>query len=93
LDETEVRRAACYAYLRHYFHEALATAPVAQAAINLILALYRVERGAADKKIARTPARSPKHTHSPQTTNVLGTFVWGPVAGNRRLVGRSRTCG
>lgn len=50
------RRAACHAHLRRYFHEALATAPVAQEAINLILTLYRVEREAADKKIARTPA-------------------------------------
>ncbi len=31
------RRAACHAHLRGYFHEALATAPVAQEAINSFL--------------------------------------------------------
>jgi transposase len=49
-------RAACYAHLRRYFHEALPTAPVAQEAIDLILALYRVEHEARDLGILRTPA-------------------------------------
>lgn len=47
-------RAACHAHLRRYFHEALATAPIAQEAIDLILALYRIEHDAAERGIART---------------------------------------
>jgi transposase len=37
-------RAGCHAHLRRYFHDALATAPVAQDAITLIGELYAVER-------------------------------------------------
>lgn len=48
------KRAACYAHLRRYFHESLATAPVAQEAIDLILALYRVEHEAQERKIVGT---------------------------------------
>ncbi len=40
------KRAACYAHLRRYFHEALPTAPIAQQAIDLILRIYRVEHDA-----------------------------------------------
>ena len=48
-------RAACHAHLRRYFHEALATAPVAQEAIDLILELYRIEHEATARKIVGTP--------------------------------------
>jgi transposase len=43
---TEPRRvaAACLAHIRRKFHEALSTAPQAQAALDLILEVYRVER-------------------------------------------------
>ena len=47
-------RAGCHAHLRRYFHEALPTAPVAQEAIDLILALYRVEHEAAEHGITRS---------------------------------------
>lgn len=49
-------RAACHAHLRRYFHEALATAPIAQEAIDLILQLYRVEHEAKKQGILRTSA-------------------------------------
>ena len=42
-------RVACYAHLRRYFHDALPTAPVAQEAIDLILALYRIDHDAKDR--------------------------------------------
>lgn len=45
------QRAACHAHLRRYFHDALAQAPIAQEAIDLILQLYRVEHEADDKKL------------------------------------------
>lgn len=48
------KRAACHAHLRRYFHEALPTAPVAQEAIDLILALYLVEHEARDRGIVGT---------------------------------------
>lgn len=48
------KRAACHAHLRRYFHEALATAPVAQEAIDLILELYRVEHEAKEREIVGT---------------------------------------
>jgi transposase len=50
------KRAACHAHLRRYFHEALATAPVAQEAIDLILELYRVEHLAKEQRIVGTAA-------------------------------------
>ena len=49
-------RAACHAHLRRYFHEALATAPVAQEAIDLILELYRVEHDAKEQSVVGTDA-------------------------------------
>lgn len=49
------KRAGCHAHLRRYFHEALKTAPVAQEAIDFILALYRVEYDAQERRIAKTP--------------------------------------
>jgi transposase len=45
------KRAACHAHLRRYFHEALATASIAQEAIDLILEFYRVEHEAQELKI------------------------------------------
>ena len=47
-------RVACHAHLRRYFHDALPTAPVAQEAIDLILALYRVEHEAKERGIVGT---------------------------------------
>ena len=48
------RRAACHAHLRRYFHEALPTAPIAQEAMDIIAALYRVEHEAQAQGILRT---------------------------------------
>jgi transposase len=45
-------RAACFAHVRRYFFEALPTAPVAQEAIDFILALYRVEHDARERGIS-----------------------------------------
>jgi transposase len=50
------KRAGCHAHLRRKFHEALATAPVAQEAIDFILQLYRVEHEAQKKGISGTAA-------------------------------------
>lgn len=50
------KRAGCHAHLRRKFHEALATAPVAQEAIDLILQLYRIEREAKRKAIVGSAA-------------------------------------
>jgi transposase len=50
------KRAGCHAHLRRKFHEALATAPVAQEAIDFILQLYRVEHEAQKKDIVGTAA-------------------------------------
>lgn len=50
------KRAACYAHLRRYFHEALPTAPIAQEAIDLILGLYRVEHDAKEQEITGSKA-------------------------------------
>jgi transposase len=47
-------RAACHAHLRRYFHEALATAAIAQEALDLILELYRVEHLAKERRIVGT---------------------------------------
>ena len=46
------RRAACHAHVRRYFFESIKTAPVAQEALDLITALYRVEHEAAERKLA-----------------------------------------
>jgi transposase len=48
-DVSQRIRAACHAHLRRYFHDALATAPVAEEAIAMILELYRIEREADEK--------------------------------------------
>lgn len=50
------RRAGCHAHLRRKFHEALATAPVAQEAIDLILQLYRIEHEAQKRGVVGTAA-------------------------------------
>lgn len=42
------RRAACFAHVRRYFFEAVSTAPIAQEALDLIAALYRVEHEAGE---------------------------------------------
>ena len=47
-DVSTRKRAGCHAHLRRYFHDALATAPVAQQAIDLIRELYGVEHEARD---------------------------------------------
>jgi transposase len=49
-------RAACHAHLRRYFHEALATAPIAQQAIDTILRLYRIEHDAKEQGILGSEA-------------------------------------
>jgi transposase len=55
-DVSSRERAACHAHLRRYFHEALATAPIAQQALDLILELYRVEHAAKEQCIVGTTA-------------------------------------
>ena len=46
------RRAACFAHVRRYFFESLKTAPVAQEALDLITALYRVEHEANERRLS-----------------------------------------
>lgn len=48
------RRAACYAHVRRYFFESLKTAPIAQEALDLITALYRVEHEAKESGFDET---------------------------------------
>jgi transposase len=49
-------RAGCLAHVRRKFFDALATAPQAQQALDLILQVYRVEHDAKEQGIVRTPA-------------------------------------
>jgi transposase len=58
-------RAACHAHLRRYFHDALATAPVAQEAIDLILELYRVEHEADEKELTEDARLRLRRRRSP----------------------------
>ncbi|RYZ66751.1 MAG: IS66 family transposase, partial [Proteobacteria bacterium] len=44
------RRAACYAHVRRYFFDSLKTAPIAQEALDLVTALYRVEHEAKEAR-------------------------------------------
>lgn len=46
------RRAACLAHVRRYFFESLKTAPIAQEALDLITALYRVEHEAKELQLS-----------------------------------------
>ena len=48
------RRAACLAHVRRYFFESLRTAPVAQEALDLITALYRVEHDAKEQRLSQS---------------------------------------
>ena len=48
------RRAACYAHVRRYFFESLKTAPIAQEAMDLITALYRVEHDAKERGLSES---------------------------------------
>jgi transposase len=48
------RRAACLAHVRRYFFEALPTAPVAQEALDLITAVYRVEHEAKELGLSQS---------------------------------------
>jgi transposase len=48
-------RAACLAHVRRKFFDALATAPEAQEALDIILDVYRVEHRATNEGIVRTP--------------------------------------
>ena len=48
------RRAACFAHVRRYFFESLRTAPVAQAALDLITELYRVEHDAKEQGLSES---------------------------------------
>lgn len=48
------RRAGCMAHARRKFHDALATAPEAQVALDKILAVYRVEHEALAQNVVRT---------------------------------------
>ncbi|HZF77171.1 MAG TPA: transposase, partial [Acetobacteraceae bacterium] len=48
------KRAGCMAHARRKFHEALATAPEAQTALDSILAVYRVEHDALADGVVRT---------------------------------------
>ena len=47
------RRAACHAHVRRYFFDSLKTAPVAQEALDLITALYRVEHDAKEGQLSK----------------------------------------
>lgn len=47
------RRAACHARVRRYFFDSLKTAPVAQEALDLITALYRVEHDAKEGQLSK----------------------------------------
>jgi transposase len=52
------RRAACLAHVRRKFFDALATAPEAQEALDIILDVYRVEHRATEEGIVRTDAHA-----------------------------------
>jgi transposase len=57
LSVTGRQRAACLAHVRRKFFEALGTAPIeAQSALDLVLAIYRVEQTASERGIAGTVA-------------------------------------
>lgn len=49
-------RVGCWAHVRRRFFDALATAPEARQAMDLILELYRVEAGAREAGVVRTAA-------------------------------------
>jgi transposase len=51
-------RAGCLAHVRRKFFDALPTAPEAQAALDLILEMYRVEHRATERGIVRTDAHA-----------------------------------
>ncbi len=58
-------RVGCWAHCRRRFFEALGTAPEAREAMDLILALYRVEAQAREADLVRTPAhRELRQWHS-----------------------------
>ncbi|MHA7630823.1 IS66 family transposase [Corallococcus sp. M7] len=58
-------RVGCWAHCRRRFFDALATAPEAREAMDLILALYRVEAGAGEAGVVRTEAhRQLRQDHS-----------------------------
>lgn len=52
------KRAACLAHVRRKFFDALATAPEAQEALDIILDVYRVEHRATEEGIVRTDAHA-----------------------------------
>lgn len=52
------QRAACLAHVRRKFFDALATAPEAQEALDIILDIYRVEHRATENGIVRTEAHA-----------------------------------
>jgi len=52
------KRAACLAHVRRKFFDALATAPEAQEALDIILGVYRVEHRATEEGIVRTEAHA-----------------------------------
>jgi transposase len=52
------KRAACLAHVRRKFFDALPTSPEAQEALDIILAVYRVEHRATEENIVRTDAHA-----------------------------------
>jgi transposase len=52
------KRAACLAHVRRKFFDALATAPEAQEALDIILDVYRVEHRATEEGIVRSDAHA-----------------------------------
>lgn len=58
LDVDGRKRAACLAHVRRKFFEALATAPEAQEALDIILDVYRIEHRATEAGIVRTDAHA-----------------------------------
>jgi transposase len=63
-------RVGCWAHVRRRFFDALATAPEAREALDLILALYRVEAQAREAHVVRTAAH--RELRQLQSTPVLG---------------------
>ena len=58
LDVDGRKRAACLAHVRRKFFDALASAPEAQEALDIILGVYRVEHRATEDGIVRTDAHA-----------------------------------
>nr|WP_253894620.1 IS66 family transposase [Myxococcus xanthus] len=73
-------RVGCWAHCRRRFFDALATAPEAREALDLILELYRVEAQAKDADMVRTAAhRELRQLHSAPVLARLHTWLEAQV--------------